>query len=226
MSHEKKKILIYRIALSVLSLLSIIITIIIACSQPKEIKIINDNAYLSDYYVTLDESVCEVEITFNTKIDSCYITAVFYDADGRVLDTLEEFCYGPGNTMLATFYVNGEVDSYEIIDYEATANNDGAYIATIIFVFVDIFFIVFLICSFLTSCKYYEFADNKIVVYAGWYYHYIKVNGIKTDEHNTLLWLTPIVLSCTLNDGTELKAVISLTNQISLKLNNLLYNAL
>lgn len=49
------------------------------------------------------------------------------------------------------------------------------------------------------------------------------VNGVKTDEHNTIMSFTPIYLSCTLEDGTNLQATVSLTNRISLKINDLLY---
>lgn len=79
---------------------------------------------------------------------------------------------------------------------------------------------MFFIASLLLSYKDYEYNGNNIVVYAGWYHHYIKVNGNKIDEHNTLVSFTAILLSCTLDDGTDIKVTITMTNRISLKINN------
>lgn len=74
------------------------------------------------------------------------------------------------------------------------------------------------------SYKAYYFNELGIIIYAGWYHHYIKINNVKFDEHNTLITFTPILLSCTLDDGTQIEATITITKRISLKINNQLYN--
>ena len=75
------------------------------------------------------------------------------------------------------------------------------------------------------SCKYktYQYYDLKISVYAGYFHHYIAVNGQKMDEHNTFQSYAPVYLSCTLEDGTLLDAKISTGNHIVLKINDRLY---
>lgn len=90
-------------------------------------------------------------------------------------------------------------------------------------VFADVFILTFLIGSFFLSYKLYEYNGNVIIVYAGFSHHYIKVNGVKTDEYISSIYFTPIRLSCTLEDGTNIQATISLTNRISLKINDRLY---
>lgn len=90
-------------------------------------------------------------------------------------------------------------------------------------IFLDIFIPTFFICTLLLSCKIYDYNGTEIIVYAGWYHHYIKVSEKLMDEHNTIQFFTPIVMSATMNDGTVLQATISLTNRISLKINNQLY---
>lgn len=82
--------------------------------------------------------------------------------------------------------------------------------------------ILFIASLFLTY-KEYEYNGNEIIVYAGWFHHYIKVNGNILDEHNTLISYTAIHLACTLEDGTDLEVTITMTNRISLKINNRLY---
>ena len=92
-----------------------------------------------------------------------------------------------------------------------------------VIIYLDIFSLVFFISSLTLSYKKYEYNGNEIIVYAGWFYHYIKVNGVKMDEYNTLTSWTAISLSCMLDDGTVLNAVISTMNRITLKINNRLY---
>ena len=91
--------------------------------------------------------------------------------------------------------------------------------------FVDIIIFAIFVCTLCLHCKKYIFRGNSILVYAGFCNHYIKANGVKCDEHNTLISFTPIVMSCKLNDGTMLQATISMSNRITLKANDkLLYS--
>lgn len=92
-----------------------------------------------------------------------------------------------------------------------------------IIVFADVFSFTFFICSLLLTYKNYQYNEYEIIVYASWYHHYIKINGEKYDEHNTIATFTPIILSCTLDDCTDIMATITLTNRISLKINNKLF---
>ncbi len=91
------------------------------------------------------------------------------------------------------------------------------------FSFINIFLLAIYVNSWLLSCKEYEYEGNHIVVFAGFYRHYISVNGIKVDEHDTIVSFAPIYLSATLEDGADLDAVITTSNRISLKINNRLY---
>ena len=91
------------------------------------------------------------------------------------------------------------------------------------FFIADIFIFTFFIRSLLLSCKVYEYKGKDIIVYAGWFHHYIKVNEKILDEINTIMTYTHISLSCTLDDGTTVAATITLANRISLKINNQLY---
>lgn len=79
-------------------------------------------------------------------------------------------------------------------------------------------FIIFIV-SMLLSCKTYDYCGTQIIVYAGWFKHYIKINDVKFDEHNTLVYFTPIKMSCTIDNNTFVETTISLTNRISTKIN-------
>lgn len=223
MLYEKKKLLIHRSIWFILLLLGIIIPIIIVNAPSAEVEIINDNGYINNYYESLNKTNCEIEVIFNIEVDSGYITVAFYDKNGKLLSKEKGYFYGYDKTLSSTFFVDGKVDSYKILDYDISTSNDMAYILIMLFIYGDIIVFVFFVNSLLLSYKTYEYNGNDIVVYAGWYHHYVKVNGIKMDEHNTLVSFTAISLSCTLNDGTNITATITTTNRISLKINNQLY---
>ena len=221
--YERGKLTFRKIAWTVLMLLGIIVPIILANLPQDPVEIVDDDGYILHYYESLNDTTCEIEVTFSTEIESGYITVVFFDADYQTLSTEKGFLYGYDTTLSCTFYsIPGKVAGYRILDYEVNVPNpyESALYALI---FIDIIIFSIFIGTLLLSCKIYDFNGIEILVYAGWYHHYIKVNDVPVDEHNTLISFTPIVLSATLENGTVLQATISLTNRISLKINNKLY---
>lgn len=76
--------------------------------------------------------------------------------------------------------------------------------------------------SLLLSCKVYKYKEKTIIVYAGHWNHYIKVNDMLLDEHRSFTkWFT-IHLSG-ICDGDIFEAKITNFGRISLKINNQLY---
>ncbi len=224
MIHEKKKILIYRIIWLSILILGIIIPIIIKFAPAKNVNIISDNGYINKYYENLDKTSCEIEVVCDKNVDYAYITVAFYDVNDNFLGEETGYFRGYDNTISSTFSINGKVDSYEILDYDIQIEDKSYSYSYNWIILIDIVFFVFFIASLQLSCKEYEYNGNIIVVYAGFYHHYISVNEIKVDEHNTLTRRTPICLSTTLEDGARLNVTITLSNRISLKINDKLYN--
>ena len=219
MVYEKVKLLIRRLFWTIALCIGVIIPVALGVSQSSA-QIIDDSGYLSEYYESLDESMCEIEVVCDSKdCSSGYVTVAFYDENGDFLSSQEEYFYGDDGVLSATFFVDGKVDSYAIVEYSLEA--DQTMIA--LFVLADIFIFIILLSALLLSCKVYEYEGHTIVVYAGRFHHYIKIDGVKTDEHNTLLRFTAIHLSSTADDGTNYQATISLFNRIALKINNKLY---
>ncbi len=222
MSVERKNILISRIVCGIILFLNILIPVLII-AIPTTATIIEDKGYINDYDDYLDTSYCEIVITFDKKVSNCYATINFYDESGKSLGQKSGYFYGSEKTFSNTFYVNGKVDSYEIVEDEVKCGNAGEYIAAPVLLYLSPFTLIFFIASCLLSYKTYDYNGNEIVVYAGWYHHYIKVNGTILDEHNTITSFTPIRLSCVLEDQSFVEATISLTNRIALKINGNLY---
>lgn len=80
--------------------------------------------------------------------------------------------------------------------------------------------VLMVISTLLLSYKEYVVDGKTISVYAGFCHHTLKINGEIYDEHNTIITFTPITLSTTLENGSKIEATISLTNRISVKLND------
>lgn len=222
MSVERKSILISRIVCGIILFFNILIPVLLI-TIPKTAAIVDDKGYVNDFYEYSDTSYCKIVITFDKKVSSCYATINFYDERGNYLSQERGYFYGDEKTLSDTFYVRGKVGSYEIVEDEVKCGNAGEYIAAPVLLYLSPFTLIFFIASCLLSYKTYDYNGNEIVVYAGWYHHYIKVNGTILDEHNTITSFTPIRLSCVLEDQSFVEATISLTNRIALKINGNLY---
>lgn len=83
--------------------------------------------------------------------------------------------------------------------------------------------IIFFINALSLSCQRFYYDGREIIVYAGTFHHYIKIDGEKCDEHNTLSGLIPIFLSTRLEDDTFIECTISTFNRIALKIDGKLY---
>lgn len=222
--YEKRKLITHRIIWAFLLLAGIIIPIVaLFYTASKEVNVVDDNGYINNYYESLNRTECEIEVVFNTNVNSGYITVAFYDSNGELLSTKENYFYGNRNTLSSTFFIDGKVDSYEILGYDISASSGLLLIIITFFIFADIFIFAFFIASLFLSYKIYDYNGAEIIVYAGWYHHYIKVSQVMLDEHNTIISFSPIILSTTLGNGTKIQATISLTNRISLKINDQLY---
>ena len=87
-----------------------------------------------------------------------------------------------------------------------------------IIIYIDIFPVIFFVFSFLNHYKKIEYQGHIIEIYAGFINHYIKVDSITKDEYKGFSF-TPINLKCSV-DNKNVDIVISLTNNIKLKIDN------
>ena len=213
---EKTKVLAHRITWLVVICLIIFIPLIINWVQPK-LAVVEEEAYIEEYYEYSNTSKVKIYITFNREVNyTGYATIKYYDSLGNLLDT-EESRFTAEGVVAESFliYIDGEVDSYEIVSYDFTTPTKGDWLYYFLLPAV-----VFLIESLLICYKEYECNGKKLSVYAGFYHHTLRVDGEKCDEHNTITSFYPIYLSTTMEDGIEVEATITTFNRISLKVNN------
>ncbi len=216
---EQKKIRIWRIVLLSLFLLTLL-WLFIYIAMPAKVK---DGNIKTTYYSSLNESSCEIQLECNRRVDGATAEICFYATENLTYPictkTVEMF--GIGDTLTA--YVHDIPDNVKSFQIKSITIQKDNINCLLIVNCVCLPALLFFISALLLSCNVYLYNDKKIVVYAGWYHHYILVNGEKYDEHNTITFFTPILLSATLDDGSEVKATISLTNRIALKINGKLY---
>lgn len=215
---EQKKIRIWRIVFLSLFLLTLL-WLFIYIAMPAKVKDGNIN---TTYYSSLNESSCEIQLECNRRVDGATAEICFYATENLTYPictkTVEMF--GIGDTLSA--YVHNIPDNVKSFQIKSITIQDNIS-RLLIFSCACLPALLFFISALLLSCNVYIYNDKKIVVYAGWYHHYILINGEKYDEHNTITFFTPILLSASLDDGSEVKATISLTNRIALKINGKLY---
>lgn len=213
---EKTKIIVHRLIWLSVLLLIIIIPIIINISKPK-LEILSDEVYIDYYYSSLNETSVKINITFNRDVNSGYAVFNFYDASNNFLESKEIYLVSNGNTVNNLYNtISGKVDKYELISYEfSTVNTEFDLLWAFMFPAIIMF-----VATLFLNYKEYNFENVKISVYAGFYHHTLRINGEKFDEHSTLIYYTPIKLSTTINENTNIEAIITLTNRITLKINN------
>lgn len=219
---EKRFVLINRIIFLVLLLLNILLPTILLNTQP-ELELLDSNIYC-EYDEISGYSNCEIELIFNKNISSGSVEVYFYDESDNLITSKTAYFFETNSVVVDEItYINGNVASYELDNLDFSEDSDFEFYCRLMFAFIPLTLVLFII-SLLLSYKKYEYNGQTIEVYAGYNNHYIKVDNEKYDEHKTLATFSPIILSCTLESGEKIQATISLTNRVSLKINDKLYN--
>ena len=127
--YGKTRILVHRIICTVALFIGIIVPIILNATATTGFEIVSDSGRVIDYDTYLRSSKCEVTVIFNKNVDTCGLTVAFYDQSGRKLDEKTDWEYGKGKSVTATFYyVDGKVDSYRIISFDAEGSKWFIYV--------------------------------------------------------------------------------------------------
>ncbi len=215
---EKRFIRINRIIFLAILILNVFLPIILSSFQT-ELELLDSSLYC-EYDNYTGYSNCEIELIFNKNISSGYVTIYFYDASENLIDLKTAYFFESNKIVVSELTnINGEVDSYELGYLDFNAELEFLDFAYLFYYFIPVTVLLF-VQSLLLSYRKYEYKGQLVEVYAGYYNHYIKINNEKYDEHKTLVTFSPIVLGCTLDSGEIIQVTISLSNRISLKVND------
>ena len=217
--EEKRKLKVHRWVWFVIVLALVFIPIISNATQP-ELAITDESVYINNYYEYLNETSVDIYITFNRDVSyGGYATIRYYDASNRLLESKRTYFYGSGKTVESEYTtINGKVDSYEIVSFEFSPTTINALT---LFCWSNLIIAIpFFIGSLTLNYKEYDYNGKILSVYAGWFHHTLRIDGVLLDEHNTLISFVHIILSATTEDGTSLEATVTTFNRISLKADN------
>lgn len=220
---EKRFILLHRILWSGLALLLIIFPHFLKLFEP-EVELVKEDVYVDYSYST---ATVDIELQFSHAVSDVDIWISFYDENDNLIaeenpfysfseDIFHDFvCYVNVGSKTIEYYEITYIDFYyEIIDM------DMYYLTSSYFIII---FISLFIISFFLKYKEYIYENKVISVYAGWYRHYLKVNGEKVDEFNGGSFI-PISLTASIDENTRIDVIITRSNGITFKINGKLYN--
>lgn len=214
--NERKKISRLKKIWGLITLLIIILPIIITFLKPK-LTLVSSSLEKEDSSTTL----YELTLLFNQRVDYGDVKIILYDSEGQIVDEITEFFNHSGKEVSSLLTINKDFESYVVESYDFEIQ----YSIFLLYILLGITLPIF-ISTFFIQYKEYKFKDNIISVYAGYTYHFLKINGEIYDEYRELFSLTPIKLNTILDDNTKIEATISTSNHIFLKINDKLYNKL
>ena len=222
MIREKKIVLIRRLIGLVLILFGLIFTLVDAVYTP---KLDNCEVY-TEYNQSTNTTHYQIEAVFSTNVENAKITINFYDANekfiGKTTRTANPWYETDkvtfdDDSFYDTFSISGEIVSFEIVDYDATADLRIIGTEPITFTLLTAIFVILL--PILTcKCKTYYYDGKKIVVYVGYFNHYLMIDGEKADERKTLESWVPIYLTSE-SDEMSVEITISTCNFVTTKIN-------
>lgn len=214
--NERKKISRLKKIWGLITLLIIILPIIITFLKPK-LTLVSSSLEKEDSSTTL----YELTLLFNQRVDYGDVKIILYDSEGQIVDEITEFFNHSGKEVSSLLTIDKDFESYVVESYDFEIQ----YSIFLLYILLGITIPIF-ISTFFIQYKEYKFKDNIISVYAGYTYHFLKINGEIYDEYRELFSLTPIKLNTILDDNTKIEATISTSNHIFLKINDKLYNKL
>ena len=222
---ERISIWFHRIFWGILVLVGSFLPSIIEWIKP-DLDIVNHECFISNYYegseywdYTDEATTCEIEVEFNRDIEYCELEIEFYDEEQKYLETENIFCFAEGNIAINSYiYVDGCVDSYEVVGWEAEYE-------TFWYPYLSLILTLPIFVQALTLNYREIYYDGKrISVYAGFYYHRLMVNDEIVSEYNSFDSFKAIFLHATVDWEDESSDVIDVTinslNRISLKIND------
>ena len=214
--NERKKISRLKKIWGLITLLIIILPIIITFLKPK-LTLVSSSLEKEDSSTTL----YELTLLFNQRVDYGDVKIILYDSEGQIVDEITEFFNHSGKEVSSLLTIDKDFESYVVESYDFEIQ----YSIFLLYILLGITLPIF-ISTFFIQYKEYKFKGNIISVYAGYTYHFLKINGEIYDEYRELFSLTPIKLNTILDDNTKIEATISTPNHIFLKINDKLYNKL
>lgn len=225
---EKRRVLTNKLVWAALLMIGIAMFFITAFVILQSVSVVSDKLTVTEYNEKADFTRFDYEITFDKAVDMGAVTVEIYDDENQLIRTqLRLFFNSEDNvrTLVSPTVVQGKIGYCKVVEWsDIRVSKTTKYIAWSVLIVIDLIMLAIFIASMFLNSKTYIYDDKEIVVYAGWFNYYIKVDGQLLDKCKAVCRRSAINLSCTLQDGAEINSTISFSKRIALKINGELVN--
>ncbi len=205
-----------------------VLCIFISAFPAPGVEIAESRGYINARYeqtvggTTTVRTEYEVDILFTEEVDGGEVTLAFYDKDGKLLDRVTDEVIW--QDFEGAYIVRGEVASYKVESFTVSKLSWLLIPAIILLYFAIIIALPLFLLSLMHKTAKFEHEGKEIIVYARNSLRYVKVNGRKYYEDNTLRFGEKHI-RVTLADGQIMQITCSGVNNISAKVGDTVLTA-
>lgn len=156
----------------------------------------------------------EVELTFSEYVDGGEVTLAFYDEKGNFLGRVTDNVFE--QEFEGIYTIEGKVGSFKVENYSVGKCSWLIIVGALFAVLGAEFGIPLFILSLMHKTKKFSYGEKEIVVYARNSLRYVKINGVKYYEDNTVRFGEKHI-RIPLENGELLQVTCSGVNNISAK---------
>lgn len=208
-------------------ILGILIILLSAIPAPG-VEIAESRGYINAKYeqtvggTTTVRTEYEVDILFTEEVDGGEVQIAFYDKNGKLLDRVTDEVIW--QDFEGVYIVRGEVASYKVESFTVSKLSWLIIPAIMLLYFAIIIALPLFLLSLTHKTAKFEYEDKEITVYARNSLRYVKVDGRKYYEDNTLRFGEKH-MRVTLADGQIVQITCSGVNNISAKVGETVLSA-
>lgn len=198
-----------------------IICIAFSAFPAKGVTLTDSRGYINARYeqtiggMTNVRTEYEVDLRFSEEVDGGEVQLAFYDKDGNLLERVTDLVIW--QDFEGVYVIYGDVASFEVESYWTTKLSWLIIPACILLYIAIIFVLPFFLLSLMHKTAKFEYEGREITVYARNSLRYVKVNGRKYYEDNTVRFGEKHI-RVTLADGETVQITCSGVNTISAKI--------
>lgn len=186
----------------------------------KGVTITESRGYINKEYVQsagetqIVRTEYEVELTFSEQVDGGDVTLAFYDEKGNFLGSVTDSVID--QEFEGVYVIEGKVASFRVESYQVGKGTWLIIVGAVLAVVSLEFGIPLFVLSLMHKTKKFAYGEKEIVVYARNSFRYVKINGVKYYEDNTVRFGEKHI-RIPLEDGELLQVTLSGVNNVSAK---------
>ncbi len=197
-----------------------VLCIFISAFPASGVEIAESRGYINARYeqtvgeTTTVRTEYEVDLLFSQEVDGGEVTLAFYDKNGKLLKRVTDEVIW--QDFEGVYIIRGDVAYFEVEDYMVSKLSWLLIPAVILWYFCIVIALPLFLLSLLHKTAKFEYEGREITVYVRNSLRYVKVDGRKYYEDNTLRFGEKHI-RVTIADGQNVQVTCSGVNNISAK---------